>query len=134
SVEEAEEPGQDGRRWRGLAVRSRLTGKGLRGLELRAAYLTLPGSNLLALRLAVRNHSGATLPVYAALLAYLQVGGTITDAELLLDPEGTRRLRRAQRTSDVPGDGWIGVRNPLTGRAIALVTTRGGADAEAKGL
>jgi hypothetical protein len=121
TAQEATQAGHDGRIWRGLAVRSMLCGKGLRGLELAATYLTLPGSNLLAARVAVCNHTGATLPVQAALVAYLQPGGTVDGAELLLDVAGRRRLLRAQRTEEVSADGWVGVRNPRTGRTLALV-------------
>ena len=124
-VEPAEEPGQDGRTWTGLAVSTALHGRGLAGLALRAVYLTLPGSNLLALRLTLRNATSATLGVEAALVAYLQPGGAVEDAELLLDPAGRRRLRRAQRTIDVAADRWIAARNPASGTTIALVPTRG---------
>ncbi|HKC74190.1 MAG TPA: hypothetical protein VKF37_08315, partial [Chloroflexota bacterium] len=121
TAQEATQTGHDGRVWRGLAMRSMLRGKGLRGLELAATYLTLPGSNLLAARVAVCNHTGATLPVQAALVAYLQPGGTVDGAELLLDVAGRRRLLRAQRSEEVSADGWVGVRNPRTGRTLALV-------------
>jgi hypothetical protein len=121
TAQEATQTGHDGRIWRGLAVRSMLRGKGLRGLELAATYLTRQGSNLLAVRVAVRNHTGATLPAQAALVAYLQPGGTVDGAELLLDVAGKRRLLRAQRTEEVPADGWVGVRNPPSGRTLVLV-------------
>jgi hypothetical protein len=121
TAQEATQTGHDGRIWRGLTVRSLLRGKGLRGLELAATYLTLPGSNLLAARVAVCNHTAAMLPVQAALVAYLQAGGTVDGAELLLDVAGRRRLLRAQRTQEVSADDWVGVRNPRIGRTLALV-------------
>jgi hypothetical protein len=121
TAQEATQAGHDGRIWRGLTVRSMLRGKGLRGLEVAATYLTLPGSNLLAARVAVCNHTGATLPVQATVVAYLQPGGTVDGAELLLDVAGRRRLLRAQRSEQVSADGWVGVRNSQTGRTLALV-------------
>jgi ribosomal protein S18 acetylase RimI-like enzyme len=120
-AQEATQTGHDGRIWRGLTVRSMLRGKGLRGLELAATYLTLPGSNLLAARVAVCNHTAATLPVHAALVAYLQPGGTVDGAELLLDVAGRRRLLRGQRSEQVSADGWLGVRNSRSGQTLALV-------------
>src|SRR5205085_663852 len=78
-------------------------------------------NHLLAARVAVCNHTGATLPVQAALVAYLQPGGTVDGAELLLDVAGRRRLLRAQRSEEVSADGWVGVRNLRTGRTLALV-------------
>ena len=114
----------------GITLRS----KGLRGLELAATYLTLPGSNLLAARVAVCNHTGATLPAQAALVAYLQPGGTVDGAELLLDVAGRRHLLRAQRTEDVSADGWVGVRNPHTGPTLALVCGAPEAGARVSGV
>jgi len=124
----AEEAGHDGRTWRGLAVRGMLRSKGLKGLELRATYLTTAGSNLLAARVAVCNHTGATLTVDAALVAYLQPGGTVEDAELLLDREGRQRLHRMQRTITVRGEELAVVRNSRNGRSVAIVCCRGEAD------
>ena len=121
TAQEATQTGHDGRVWRGLAMRSMLRGKGLRGLELAATYLTRQGSNLLAVRVAVCNHTTATLPAQAALVAYLQPGGTVDGAELLLDVAGRRRLLRAQRSEEVSADGWVGVCNPQTGRTLVLV-------------
>lgn len=133
SVEEETRQGLDGRAWQGLTVRSMLSGKGLRGLELRASYLTLPGSNLLAARVAVRNHSGATLPVEAALLGYLQPGGTVEGAEMLGEAS-QRRLLRAFRIEHVPGTSWVAARNARTGLTAALVCAARDAAARVYGL
>jgi hypothetical protein len=114
-------PGDQGRIWRGVEVRSALTGKGLRGLELRAAYVTLPGTNIIAVRLAVTNRTSATLPVEAALVAHLQPGGTIEGGELLTSASAEGRLLRAQRTEEIASDGWVAVRNPVSGTVAALI-------------
>lgn len=134
TVAPADAAGHDGRRWRGLRVQSVLQSPGLRGLEVQATYLTLPGSNLLALRLTLRNVTSATLPVDAALVAYLQPGGTTDAGELLLDPEGTLRLRRVQRTSDIRREHWVAVRNPRDGRTIALVAGAAGCESHLRGM
>jgi hypothetical protein len=129
-ADEVTEAGHGGRLWRGVRVRSALRGKGLRGLELRACYLTLPGSNLLAVYLTVSNLTQTTLPVQAALVAHLQPGGSIEGGELLTTGPATGRLLRAQRTEDIPSDGWVGVRNPRTGTTMVLVG--GAATAESR--
>lgn len=134
TAERMEAAGHDGRRWQGLSVRSVLQSQGLRGLELQATYLTLPGCNLLALRLTLRNQTSATLPVDAALIAYLQPGGTREEAELIVSPDGTRRLRRVQRTIGVRTDGWVAARNPRTGRTVALVAGAADLDSHVEGL
>jgi len=134
TIEPADAAGHDGRRWQGVTVGSTLQSHGLRGLELQATYLTLAGSNLLALRLTLRNHTSATLPVDAVLVAYLQPGGSTADAELLLDPDGERRLRRIQRTIGVRTDGWAAARNPRDGRTIALVAGAADIDSTVEAL
>ncbi|HEV7216194.1 MAG TPA: hypothetical protein VGP33_13850, partial [Chloroflexota bacterium] len=133
-VEPAEAAGHNGRRWQGLSVRSLLQSQGLRGLALQATYLTLPGCNLLALRLTLRNQTSATLPVDAALIAYLQPGGTREQAELIVSPDGARRLRRQQRTIEVRTDGWVAVRNPRDGRTVALVAGAADLQSTVQGL
>lgn len=137
TAEETASPGRDGRRWRGLTARSMLHTAGLRGLELAVSYLTLPGSNVVALRATVRNHTDATLPVDTALLGYLQIDGTTDGAELLherRDRSGrtrTTRLLRAHRFAEVTGDGWCAVHQPRSGRTMALVS---GGDGEARAI
>lgn len=120
--------------WKGLAVSSVLQSRGLHGLELHTAYLTLPGSNLLALRVTMRNTTSATLPVNAAVISYLQPGGTTEDAELLLSPSGEQRLLRAQRTSSRSTDDWIGVRNPRRDQTIVLVRGAASANSHVEGI
>jgi hypothetical protein len=120
-AEEAAITGQCGGIWRGVRVRAMLRGKGLRGLELRTEYLTTPGSTMLAVRLAIANHTTATLPVRAALVAHLQPGGTTEGAELLTTASQNRRLLRSQRTEDIPSEGWAGARNAATGETMVLV-------------
>jgi GNAT superfamily N-acetyltransferase len=134
TVTSADAPGHDGRRWQGLRVQSVLQTLGLRGLEMETEYLTLPGSNLLALRLTVRNRTSAVLPVDAALVAYLQPGGTTAEGELLLEPTGDLRLRRVQRSLGVRRDTWVAVRNPHDGRTIALVAGAAGNERHLRGL
>jgi len=133
TAQEVTESGQDGRRWQGVQVHSALRARGLRGLELRTTYLTLPGSNLLAVRVALRNTTSATLSVSAALVAYLQPGGAVEGAELLADVAGRSRLLRAQRTEDVHADGWVGVRDPRSGTTLALVSGDRAAEAQVLG-
>ncbi|HEY8741873.1 MAG TPA: GNAT family N-acetyltransferase [Chloroflexota bacterium] len=134
TVAPADAAGHDGRRWQGVRVRSTLQSQGLRGLEMEATYLTLPGSNLLALWLTLRNHTSATLPVDAALVAYLQPGGSTDEGELLLDPQGARRLLRVQRTIGVRTDGWAASRNPRDGRTVALVAGAADIESSVEGL
>jgi hypothetical protein len=123
TVEETAEQGHDGRLWRGLTVRSALRGEWLRGLELTLSYLLLPGSYVVAMRLSVTNHTTATLPVEAALLAYLQPDGT-TDGVDLLPGDAVSlptRVPRALRLVYTPCNDWVGVCNARSGRSMALV-------------
>ncbi|MCL4532420.1 MAG: hypothetical protein M1582_04415 [Actinobacteria bacterium] len=133
-VEPAEASSPSGRIWKGLAVSSVLQSRGLHGLELRATYLTLPGSNLLALRMTMRNATSAILPVSAAIMSYLQPGGSLDATELLLSPSGERRLLRAQRTLNQRTDAWVGVRNPRDGRTIVLVRGAAESDSSIEGI
>ena len=117
-AEKMAQPGANGRTWEGVAVTSSLQGRGLRGLRLRADYLTAPGSNLLVVRVAACNRTGTALQVRPAALAFLRPGGSVERAELL-HPAGSRLLR-AQRTVELAGGPWVGVKDAASGRTLAL--------------
>ncbi len=122
SIEEWEETGAGGRRWRGVRLQARLTGKDLPGLEIQICYLTLPGSNLLALRGRVRNSTTALLPIHAGIMAYLQPGGTTEGVELIAGSGlAAPRLLRAHRTEEAATDGWAAAHDPRTGTTLGLV-------------
>lgn len=129
-----EETAPCGRRWRGVEIRGTLRDKDRRGLELGLQYLTAPGSNVLAVRLSIRNRTSAALPVQAALVAHLQPGGTIEGGELLTTASTEGRMLRAQRTVEVPSDGWVAVRNPTTGTVVALIAGGPAADSRLCGI
>jgi hypothetical protein len=135
ALSEHEEAGASGRHWRGVRLHATLTGKGLRGLELVISYLTLPGSNLVAIRSVVRNPTSAVLPITAGVIAYLQPGGTTEGVELLVRSDSTApRLLRAQRTEEAATDGWVAAHNPRDHTTLALVAAAGDHNAAVKAV
>ena len=86
--------GERGLSWQGVRVACRLSHKDWSWLALEAEYLTLPGSNLIAIVTRWTNHSAARMQMGTGVMAWLQPGGTRANTVAHWTRGGERMLQR----------------------------------------
>ena len=116
--------GERGLSWQGVRVGCRLAHKDWTWLLLEADYLTLPGSNLVAVVTRWTNHTPAHMHAAASLSAWLQPGGTRTNTVAHGTRHGERMLQRRGGFSLHQQYGaWGAVENPATGDILTLISS-----------
>lgn len=122
-AEPAEREGERGITWRGVRLWADLEHEALLGLRFEIAYLTVPGSNVLAIATALRS-SG---PARAVRLA-LQVSPVkMPETPAIVLPDQSAYARAALRgDATLRGGRWVSVEYASDGRTLALVGTPGG--------
>lgn len=115
--------GERGLSWQGVRVRCRMAHKNWSWLGLEAEYLTLAGTNLIALITRWTNHSTARMQTSTGVNAWLQPGGTRANTVAYWVRDGEGRLQRRSAVSGARRSGpWAAVENPETGDILALIT------------
>jgi len=121
SAEPVEVTGTTGIRWQGAKVRTVYTHKDWRWLRCDAHYLTLPGSNLLALLVTATNRASASMSTRVSVNVWPQ--GKKLRAHAQVD-----KVRRSYRADEheysVRSEGWLGLECGR-GKVLALVGGRG---------
>jgi len=106
--------------WAGVRVRSELTHRDLRGLELELDYLTVGRSNLLAVVSRLINPTTTPFRVSYRVEAALRLGGSVEDARLhRCDGPASKRL--VSQSWDAPSDDWAAVESPSAGLWAVMV-------------
>ena len=119
-----ERVGAQGLRWQGVRVACLPKHKDLRWLGIELDYLTLPGSNMVALASRWTNRASARREFNANVGVFAQVGGTRENSIAHWERDGVRRHRRRGGFSMEGNSGkWAAVENPETGDTLILVTT-----------
>jgi ribosomal protein S18 acetylase RimI-like enzyme len=121
-----ERAGERGICWRGVRVACSLQHRDWRWLGLETEYLTLPGSNIVALVSRWTNGTDAAAELEdAGVEAYLQVGGSLTGGILHWICAGERK-RRVPGGFGAGGSGtapWAAVENPQSGDVLELIAS-----------
>jgi len=138
--------GRRGIEWHGLRTVCDFQHKDFRWLRLEAEYLTVGGSNVIALVVRARNKTAAPMDLGTGIMTWLQPGGSAEDAVLHHDrfqplyeqggttSDRTRQHERRGRGTGMPHincDQWAAVENPKTGDTTALIGSRQGGRIEA---
>jgi len=133
--EKVEATGQRGLRWEGVRVICDPQHQDWQWLHLEADYLTLPGSNLMAIRIRGTNKTGAFMGADLGAALWCQPGGSLSEAVLHYEREGkpTRR-RRSDYSADLDAGPWAAVENPSTGDILLLVNSSEGGRIEARDM
>jgi ribosomal protein S18 acetylase RimI-like enzyme len=121
-----ERVGERGRRWQGVRAVCQPEHKDLRWLQLEVEYLTLPGSNVVALVTRWTNRTDARTWTHGegGITAWLQVGGTRENAVLHWESDGQRKHRRRGGFAEGGQAGnWAAVENAVTGDAVVLIAS-----------
>ncbi|MCW3097315.1 MAG: hypothetical protein JWL77_2933, partial [Chthonomonadaceae bacterium] len=119
--------GERGLSWQGVKVACRLTHKNWSWLALEAEYLTLPGSNLVAVVSRWTNLSSAQMPMATGVMAWLQPGGTRTNTVAHWTRDEERMVQRRGGFGKESKSGpWAAVDNPVTGDLLTLITSAPG--------
>lgn len=119
-----ERVGERGLRWQGVKVVCQPEHKDRRWFRVEAEYLTLPGSNVVAIVSRYTNKTGARTSHHGGIGVWGKVGGTYANTVLHWEREGERRHRR-RGGFGVQGDGrrWAAIQNPETLDALLLLAT-----------
>ena len=116
--------GARGLTWQGVQVSTHLTHKDWAWLTLEAEYLTLPGSNIIAVVVRWTNRSTARMSGWPGIVGWLQPGGTRTNTVAHWTRDGERMLQRRGGFSMQPKSGvWGAVENPDSGDVLTLITS-----------
>ncbi len=116
--------GTRGMRWQGVQVAAEPTHKNWTWLRLEAEYLTLPGSNLVALITRWTNRTAAQMSCDSALVAWTQPGGSRTNSLAHWMDKGERKVqRRSSFQSVYRSTGWAAVENPESRDILAAITS-----------
>jgi hypothetical protein len=128
--EPVERVGETGLRWHGVRIACEPKHRDLRWLKLEAEYLTLPGSDLLALIYRWSNISEAKQYVVGGIATWSAVGGDRAQSVAHWSNEGELRHRRRSALSMGTLVGrWAAVENGVTGHRLEAVA--GGSEAKA---
>ena len=116
--------GERGLAWQGVRVACHITHKDWNWLALETEYLTLPGSNIVAIVTRWTNRTPARMKAGTVVMAWLQPGGTRSNVVAHWSSHGERVLQRRggfqeQHRSEL----WAAVENPDTGDTLSLVTS-----------
>jgi GNAT superfamily N-acetyltransferase len=138
--------GKSGIVWHGVKVASDLQHKDDRWLRMEAEYLTLGGSNVLAIVHRLVNKTSAPQGASAGIGFWLAAGGSIANNVLHYTQDRpryeqaastdeqvrvTRHRRRSEYGFGSPSGRWAAVENPQTGHVFALITSHPNAEVEA---
>jgi len=116
--------GERGLSWQGVRVATRMTHKDWAWLALETEYLTLPGSNLIAIVMRSTNCSPARMHGWPSVMAWLQPGGTRANTVAHWTRSGEKILQRRGGFSTQAQCGvWGAVENPATGDVLTLITS-----------
>ncbi len=96
-----ERTGAQGNRWRGVLLAAETSARGQVGLGVELSYLTLAGSNVLALVMRLENRSGARIRPDLSFELFLQPGGQRDQTVLYYERDGELRHQRR-----VHGGSW----------------------------
>ena len=108
--------------WRGVAASVAEPAAGLEGLALEVAYLTLPGSNLLAAELRLENRRDSFFAGQLGLETFLAPGGSHEGTTLWLDRGGQVVDRKRLHPGDTYGSArWCAVEAAAGSPVVALV-------------
>jgi hypothetical protein len=136
--EPVERTGKGGIVWRGVKVASDLQHKDNRWLRMEVEYLTIGGSNVLAMVNRLINKTDAPQGTSAGVCMWLAVGGGVADNvlhytqnrpcyEQAASTDEQTRVPRHRRRSEYHFDTycgrWAAVENPQTGHAIGLIAS-----------
>jgi hypothetical protein len=112
--------------WAGVCTGTTLKRDVFRGLRLEADYLTVRGSNVLAVVTRLRNPTLAPMSGLLMTQAYVQPGGDRAH-EVVHGFRGQEIVRVAGHEWDADPGGWVAASNDKTGECLAFVTGPGGA-------
>ena len=116
--------------WTGVRIACDLQRPGYEGLRLETAYLTVGGSNVVAVVSRLSNLTTAPRPVVYFTNAFLQPGGTIQNAVLHYGQQRTS-LRADNNMWLASSDPWAAVENPASGDVGVLVNATPGSELQA---
>ncbi|MDX1934107.1 MAG: GNAT family N-acetyltransferase [Capsulimonadales bacterium] len=123
--------GERGLVWQGVRVWCQPEHKDLRWLGIEAEYLTLPGSNLVALIARRINRTNARTGVNAGFAVWCQPGGSRERSTAHWKREEARRYRHPGGfPAHFESDSWTAVENGATGEALLLISAEPGHSAE----
>ena len=116
--------GERGLSWQGVRVGCRLSHKDWSWLGLEVEYLTLPGSNLIAIVTRWTNHAAARMELWTGVTAWLQPGGTRTNTVAHWMQGEQRMLQRRGGLNSAQKSGpWAALENPDTGDVLSLIAS-----------
>lgn len=114
--------GERGFRWKGVRVSTQPPHRDWRWLRLDCEYLTLPGSNLLAVRLRVQNLTSAEMRSRFGIAFWCQPGGEREKAVAIYERgEQAVTRRRGDYSVDVQATSWAAVQHGETGVTLLAV-------------
>lgn len=118
----AERTGARGWQWQGAAVSCDLEHKDLNWLRLETEYLTLPGSNLLAILTRWINRTSASHTVWGGIAAWCQPGGSRENSIARWQIAGQQyRRHRGGYAMQARSDRLASIENSETGDVIAMM-------------
>ncbi|MCW3053643.1 MAG: family N-acetyltransferase, partial [Chthonomonadales bacterium] len=116
--------GERGLEWQGVRVAGKITHKDWNWLGLEVEYLTLAGSNLVAIVTRWTNRSPARMTAGTTVMAWLQPGAARENVVAHWSHDGERLSRRRGGFQEHHQSGsWAAVENPVTGDTLALITS-----------
>lgn len=114
--------GERGFRWKGVRVSTQPPHRDWRWLRLDCEYLTLPGSNLLAVRLRVQNLTSAEMRSHFGIAFWCQPGGERERAVAIYERgEQVATRRRGDYSVEVQATCWAAVQHGETGVTLLAV-------------
>ena len=122
--EAIERVGESGLRWQGVQTVSDLEHKDRSWLRVETEFLTLPGSNVVAVITRRTNRTTARMDTYGGVAAWTQIGGTRENSLLhWMRGEERRHQRNSSFSSEGDSGRWVAVENSTTGDVLTLITT-----------
>jgi len=116
--------GERGLEWQGVRVACKITHKNWHWLGMEVEYLTLPGSNIVAIVTRWTNTSPARMTAGTTVMAWLQPGGARENVVAHWSHDGERLSRRRGGFQEHHQSGsWAAVENPATGDTLALINS-----------
>lgn len=117
-----ERTGAQGFQWQGVRVACEPKHKDRRWLRVEVEYLTLPGSNVVAIVSRYTNKATARMTLQGGTALWTQVGGTRENSVAHWEREGTQEsARRGGFGFEIFSKRWGAVENPATGDALLLI-------------
>ena len=117
--------GETGLQWSGVRVQCAPKHRDLRWLKLETDYLTLPGSDLVAMVSRWINLTDARQTVHGGLAIWAAVGGDRSKAIVHWSKDGEPRQphRRGPFSMGIRGSKWAAIENPETGHRLEAIPT-----------